>query len=231
MENSAIKVLIVDDEPDIIEILQYNLSKIGYEVYSASDGKQALKKVIAIVPDIIILDVMMPNLDGIQACEEIRKIPELQNVIIAFLTARGEDYSEIAGLQAGADDYITKPIRPKVLIARLEALLKRKRIVIPIENSKKIVFEDITIDVEKHLVFYKEKELNLPNKEFKLLSLLVSKPERVFTRDEIYNQVWGTEIIVGDRTIDVHIRKLREKLDEAYIDTIKGIGYTFLKRM
>jgi two-component system, OmpR family, alkaline phosphatase synthesis response regulator PhoP len=231
MENSAIKVLIVDDEPDIIEILQYNLSKIGYEVYSASDGKQALKKAIAIVPDIIILDVMMPNVDGIQACEEIRKIPELQNVIIAFLTARGEDYSEIAGLQAGADDYITKPIRPKVLIARLEALLKRKRINVPIENSKKIVFEDITIDVEKHLVFYKEKELNLPNKEFKLLSLLVSKPERVFTRDEIYNQVWGTEIIVGDRTIDVHIRKLREKLDEAYIDTIKGIGYTFLKRM
>ena len=231
MENSAIKVLIVDDEPDIIEILQYNLSKIGYEVYSASDGKQALKKAIAIVPDIIILDVMMPQIDGIQACEEIRKIPELQNVIIAFLTARGEDYSEIAGLQAGADDYITKPIRPKVLIARLEALLKRKRITVPIENSKKIVFEDISIDVEKHLVYYKQKELNLPNKEFKLLSLLVSKPDRVFTRDEIYNQVWGTEIIVGDRTIDVHIRKLREKLDEAYIDTIKGIGYTFLKRM
>jgi len=225
------KILLVDDEIDILEFISYNLEKEGYKVYTAQNGKDAIRIAEKKEPDLIILDVMMPEMDGIVTCEEIRKIPKLKSTIIAFLTARSEDYSQIAGFEAGADDYITKPIRPKVLIARLEALLKRKRINVPIENSKKIVFEDITIDVEKHLVFYKEKELNLPNKEFKLLSLLVSKPERVFTRDEIYNQVWGTEIIVGDRTIDVHIRKLREKLDEAYIDTIKGIGYTFLKRM
>ena len=230
MESKEVKILIVDDEVDIIEILQYNLSKVGYLVYTAKDGREAIKKAIKVVPDLILLDVMMPHIDGIQVCEEIRQIPELQHTIIAFLTARSEDYSEIAGLQAGADDYITKPIRPKVLIARIQTLLKRKQTLQAEEKNTLIEFEDIKIDVEKHLVYYKDTELNLPNKEFKLLALLVSKPDRVFTRDEIYTLVWGTEIIVGDRTIDVHIRKLREKLGENYIDTIKGIGYTFIKR-
>lgn len=230
MDTSGVKILIVDDEDDIIEILQYNLNKAGYIVFTANDGREAIKKAKKVLPDIILLDVMMPHIDGIQACEDIRQIPELQNCIIAFLTARGEDYSEIAGLQAGADDYITKPIRPKVLIARLHTLLKRKQITKQTQSSKKIVFDEIVIDEEKHLVYFKNKEINLPNKEFKLLMLLASKPDRVFTRDEIYTSVWGTDIVVGDRTIDVHIRKLREKLDEEYIDTIKGIGYTFLKR-
>jgi two-component system alkaline phosphatase synthesis response regulator PhoP len=231
MDTSGVKILIVDDEDDIIEILQYNLTKAGYAVYTATDGREAIKKAKKVLPDIILLDVMMPHIDGIQACEDIRQIPELEHCIIAFLTARGEDYSEIAGLQAGADDYITKPIRPKVLIARLQTLLKRKNNTKQIQVSKKIEFEDIVIDEEKHLVFFKNKEINLPNKEFKLLMLLASKPDRVFTRDEIYTTVWGTDIVVGDRTIDVHIRKLREKLNEEYIDTIKGIGYTFIKRI
>lgn len=230
MDTTGVKILIVDDEEDIIEILQYNLNKAGYIVYTAADGREAIKKAKKVIPDIILLDVMMPHIDGIQACEDIRQIPELEHCIIAFLTARGEDYSEIAGLQAGADDYITKPIRPKVLLARLHTLLKRRTSVPKNQQSKKIEFEDIVIDEEKHLVYFKNRELNLPNKEFKLLMLLAAKPERVFTRDEIYTSVWGTEIVVGDRTIDVHIRKLREKLDEEYIDTIKGIGYTFLKR-
>jgi two-component system alkaline phosphatase synthesis response regulator PhoP len=230
MEPTSAKILIVDDEQDIIEILQYNLTKCGYTVYTASDGKEAVKKAKKVLPDLILLDVMMPNLDGIQACEEIRQIPELKNTIIAFLTARSEDYSEIAGFNAGADDYIAKPIRPKVLITRIQTLLKRSKTFDVKESSRIIEFEGVVIDDEKHVVYFKNKELNLPNKEFKLLSLLVSKPERVFTRDEIYNSVWGTEIIVGDRTIDVHIRKLREKLDEMYIHTIKGIGYTFTKR-
>ncbi|HOS83400.1 MAG TPA: response regulator transcription factor [Bacteroidales bacterium] len=231
MDTSGVKILIVDDEEDILEILQYNLTKAGYIVYTASDGREAIKKAKKVLPDIILLDVMMPHIDGIQACEDIRQIPELQHCIIAFLTARGEDYSEIAGLQAGADDYITKPIRPKVLIARLHTLLKRRQIHSQTNTSSKTIeFDSIRIDEEKHIVYFKDRELNLPNKEFKLLLLLATKPERVFTRDEIYTNVWGTDIVVGDRTIDVHIRKLREKLDEEYIDTIKGIGYTFIKR-
>lgn len=230
MIDSQAKILIVDDEPDILEILRYNLTKAGYDVYSAKNGKEALKQASAIFPDIILLDVMMPELDGIQVCEQIRQKQELQNTIIAFLTARSEDYSEIAGLQAGADDYITKPIRPKVLLARIEALLKRRNKNETSDESKQIHFEDIIVDIEKHVVYYNSQELTLPKKEFKLLNLLISKPNRVFTRDEIYSKVWGDEIVVGDRTIDVHIRKLREKFDEKYIDTIKGVGYTFIKR-
>lgn len=224
------KVLIVDDEEDIVEILQYNLQKAGYIVFVAKDGREALKKAIKHQPDLVLLDIMMPVMDGIQTCEKMRMIPELQKTIIVFLTARGEDLSEIAGFQAGGDDYIMKPIRPKVLITRIQSLLRRLK---PIEEEKHpqtIEFEHLTILVQKHQVLYKNKEVYVPNKEFKLLVLLASKPERVFTREEIYNAVWGTDIIVGDRTIDVHIRKLREKIENSYIHTVKGVGYTFYKR-
>ncbi len=225
------KVLIVDDEEDIVEILQYNLQKAGYIVFVAKDGREALKKAIKHQPDLVLLDIMMPVMDGIQTCEKMRMIPELQKTIIVFLTARGEDLSEIAGFQAGGDDYIMKPIRPKVLVTRIQSLLRRLK---PIEEEKQpqtIEFEHVTILLQKHQVLYKNKEVYLPNKEFKLLVLLASKPERVFTREEIYNAVWGTDIIVGDRTIDVHIRKLREKIENSYIHTVKGVGYTFYKRV
>ncbi len=224
------KVLIVDDEEDIVEILQYNLQKAGYIVFVAKDGREALKKAVKHQPDLVLLDIMMPVMDGIQTCEKMRMIPELQKTIIVFLTARGEDLSEIAGFQAGGDDYIMKPIRPKVLVTRIQSLLRRLK---PIEEEKHpqtIEFEHLTILVQKHQVLYKNKEVYVPNKEFKLLVLLASKPERVFTREEIYNAVWGTDIIVGDRTIDVHIRKLREKIENSYIHTVKGVGYTFYKR-
>ena len=224
------KVLIVDDEEDIVEILQYNLQKAGYIVFVAKDGREALKKAVKHQPDLVLLDIMMPVMDGIQTCEKMRMIPELQNTIIVFLTARGEDLSEIAGFQAGGDDYIMKPIRPKVLVTRIQSLLRRLK---PIEEEKQpqtIEFEHVTILLQKHQVLYKNKEVYVPNKEFKLLVLLASKPERVFTREEIYNAVWGTDIIVGDRTIDVHIRKLREKIENSYIHTVKGVGYTFYKR-
>ncbi|MDR1762247.1 MAG: response regulator transcription factor [Bacteroidales bacterium] len=230
--NTPIKILIVDDEPDVLEILQYNLNKEGYEVHTASNGSEAIEKAQKLLPDLILLDVMMPNMDGIQACEHIREIPELQSVLVAFLTARSEDYSEIAGLNAGADDYIVKPIRPKVLIARIQSLLKRKETKTEKKNeeNKKIIFQNIEMDLEKRLVLFNKEMLTLPKKEFKLLKLLLSNPERVFTREEIYNTVWGSDIVVGDRTIDVHIRKLREKLNESYIETIKGVGYSLVKR-
>jgi len=230
MKENSYKILIVDDEEDITEILQYNLKKEGYTVFISNDGRDAIVKAKKIIPDLIILDVMMPHKDGIQACEELREIPELKKTIIAFLTARGEDFSEIAGLQAGADDYITKPIRPKVLLARIQTLLKRVQLKEDAVDSNLKTIGDLTINEEKYQVVFKGKEVYLPNKEFKLLVLLASKPDRVFTREEIYNSVWGTDIIVGDRTIDVHIRKLREKFENAYIHTIKGIGYTFEKR-
>ncbi len=225
------KVLIVDDEEDIVEILQYNLQKAGYIVFVAKDGREALKKAIKHQPDLVLLDIMMPVMDGIQTCEKMRMIPELQKTIIVFLTARGEDLSEIAGFQAGGDDYIMKPIRPKVLVTRIQSLLRRLK---PTEEEMQphiMEFEHVTILLQKHQVLYKNKEVYLPNKEFKLLVLLASKPERVFTREEIYNAVWGTDIIVGDRTIDVHIRKLREKIENSYIHTVKGVGYTFYKRV
>jgi len=227
MENEAIKILLVDDEPDILEFLSYNLKKEGYSVFTASNGEKALDKAKEIIPNLILLDVMMPKMDGITTCEELRKIPELKNSVIAFLTARSEDYSEIAGFQIGADDYIAKPIRPKVLIARIQALLKRFTLNAEEKPTTIISINDITIDKEKHLVTVANQELTLPNKEFKLLVLLVSKPERVYTRDEIFNNVWGSDAYVGDRTIDVHIRKLREKIGEKYFETVKGIGYKF----
>ncbi len=225
------KVLLVDDEPDILEFISYNMRKEGFQVLTANNGQEAIKVAEAELPELIILDVMMPEMDGIETCEELKKIPSLNNSIIAFLTARGEDYSQIAGFDAGADDYITKPIKPKVLISRAKALLKRYRTdeaVAEPEDGQTIKIGDLTIDRERYLIINAGEELILPKKEFELLVLLASKPEKVFTRDEIYNSVWGDNIIVGDRTIDVHIRKLREKIGQEHIKTIKGVGYKYV---
>lgn len=224
------RILLVDDEEDILEFVSYNLQREGFKVFSARNGIEAIQMTGKIKPDLVILDVMMPEMDGIAACEEIRKLPGCKNMIIAFLTARGEDYSQIAGFEAGADDYITKPIRPKVLISRVKALLKRSgEIASEVEGDEKILkIGNITIDKERYVLQIDGKELTLPRKEFELLSLLVSKPDKVFTRDEIYKSVWGNNVIVGDRTIDVHIRKLREKIGNDHIRTLKGIGYKFI---
>lgn len=218
------KILIVDDEPDILEFMQYNLEKEGYEVTQATNGKQAIKKAKEAQPHLIILDIMMPEMDGIDTCRELRNLPEFKDTIIAFLTARNEDYSQIAGFDVGADDYISKPIKPRVLTSRIKALLRRFN---DGEESSNLEVADIVIDREKYLVYKSGKELNLPKKEFELLTLLMSKPGKVFSRSEILSKVWGSGIIVGDRTIDVHIRKLREKLGDDYFKTIKGIGYKF----
>ncbi len=224
------RILLVDDEEDILEFVSYNLQREGFRVYTGRNGREAIELAGKIKPDLVILDVMMPEMDGIAACEEIRKLPVCKNVVIAFLTARGEDYSQIAGFEAGADDYITKPIRPKVLISRVKALLKRSGgISSDTDDNEKILnIGDIVIDKERYILKIDGKELTLPRKEFELLSLLVSKPDKVFTRDEIYKSVWGNNVIVGDRTIDVHIRKLREKIGNDHIRTLKGIGYKFI---
>jgi len=224
------RILLVDDEEDILEFVSYNLQREGFRVYLARNGVEAIEMAGKVKPDLVILDVMMPEMDGIAACEEIRKLPSCKNVVIAFLTARGEDYSQIAGFEAGADDYITKPVRPKVLISRVKALLKRSGGIASdnTDNSKILTIGDIVIDKERYILIIGGKELTLPRKEFELLSLLVSKPEKVFTRDEIYKSVWGNNVIVGDRTIDVHIRKLREKIGNDHIRTLKGIGYKFI---
>ncbi|MCX8149492.1 response regulator transcription factor [Thermaurantimonas aggregans] len=227
MSSSEIKykILVVDDEPDILEILSYNLKREGYIVITASNGEEAIKLAKAEKPDLIVLDVMMPGMDGMETCDKIRNIPELSNVIIAFLTARSEDYSQIAGFEAGADDYITKPIKPKVFVSRIKALLRR---ITRDENQEKsLVFGDLKIDIEKYEVLKNNKKVVLPRKEFELLSLLASKPNKVFTREEILDMVWGRDVVVGGRTIDVHVRKLREKLGDEIISTIKGVGYKF----
>jgi two-component system alkaline phosphatase synthesis response regulator PhoP len=224
------KILVVDDEPDIVEFLSYNLKKEGFNIYSATNGKDALKIVPKINPHLVLLDVMMPDMDGIETCEKLRENPLNINTLIVFLTARAEDYSQIAGFQAGGDDYITKPVKPKVLTMRLKAILKRygfRDMQNTSEPSHVMKFNDLVIDLEKYLVFSGDQELILPRKEFKLLQLLASKPSRVFTRDEIFDQLWGTDIFVGDRTIDVYIRKLREKIGDSKIVTIKGVGYKF----
>lgn len=229
MENEKFKILIVDDEADILEFLSYNLKREGYTVYLARDGKNAIDQVQKIKPHLILLDVMMPGMDGIETCEKIRLIPGTENTIIAFLTARGEDYSQVAGFEAGGDDYITKPIKPKVLLSRINALLKRV-FWTPLEKDKvsnRLETGDLVIDREKYTVFKNNLEIILPKKEFELLLLLSSRPGKVFTRDEIFQMVWDENVIVGDRTIDVHIRKLREKIGEDYIKTIKGVGYKF----
>lgn len=234
MSETQSKILLVDDEVDILEFISYNLEKEGFKVYTAQNGLEAIKIAEKVLPDLIILDVMMPEMDGIAACEEIRKIPTLQNTMIAFLTARGEDYSQIAGFEAGADDYITKPIRPKVLVSRVKALLKRTSATgtqqtVVVENANTITIGNIVIDKERYLILKDGAEMILPRKEFELLSLLVSKPGKVFTREEIYYSVWGDNVVVGDRTIDVHIRKLREKIGNDHIKTLKGIGYKFVE--
>ncbi len=224
------RILLVDDEEDILEFVSYNLQREGFKVFLARNGTEAIQMTSKTKPDLIILDVMMPEMDGIAACEEIRKLPGGKNIIIAFLTARGEDYSQIAGFEAGADDYITKPIRPKVLISRVRALLKRS-VEISAEGTadeKILKIGNFVLDKERYVLQIEGKELTLPRKEFELLSLLISKPDKVFTRDEIYKSVWGNNVIVGDRTIDVHIRKLREKIGNDHIRTLKGIGYKFI---
>ncbi|MBL7897798.1 MAG: response regulator transcription factor [Crocinitomicaceae bacterium] len=220
-------VLIIDDESDIRLLLRYNLEKEGYQVLDADNGEKGIELAKQSSPDLILLDVMMPVMDGIETCERLRKIPELSSTMICFLTARAEDYSQIAGLDAGADDYITKPIKPKLLISRISALLRRKEkgnSAIPVVSRSSHTIE---IDKEKYLIIKDGKPFTLPRKEFELLALLMSKPEKVFLRDVIMSTVWGNEVIVGDRTIDVHIRKLREKLGENHIITVKGVGYKF----
>jgi two-component system alkaline phosphatase synthesis response regulator PhoP len=220
---SKYKILIVDDDEDIRHLLKYNLDKEGFTTNLASNGLECLEIIQSYKPDLILLDVMMPNMDGIEVCEKIKSDPSNKNTFICFLTARNEDYSQIAGLEAGADDYVAKPIKPKVLISRINAILRRREMNLP--NSDQ---SGIQINREKYVVVKNGKEIQLPKKEFELLSLLFSKPNFVFRREEILNHVWGTDIIVGDRTIDVHIRKLREKLGDHHIATVKGIGYKFI---
>lgn len=219
------KILLVDDDEDILDLLEYNLVKVGYEVKTASNGKKAIEIASSFLPDLIILDVMMPEMDGIETCGEIRKIPSISGTVITFLTARGEDYSQIAGFDAGADDYITKPIKPKVLLSKIKGLLRRN----VLESENQIDNSSIQIDREKYIIIQKGTEISLPKKEFELLSLLMSRPNNVFTREKIFASVWGDDIVVGDRTIDVHIRKLREKIGDDYIKTVKGVGYKFVE--
>ena len=229
MDLSKFKILVVDDEPDIIEFLSYNLKKEGFTIKTASTGRQAIEMAVSFNPHLILLDVMMPEMDGIETCGELRANPLTKNVLIAFLTARNEDYSQIAGFDAGGDDYISKPIKPKVLISRIKALLKRAGSLDDNSDSRdEIPQSGLAIDKERYVVYLDGNEVILPKKEFELLALLHSKPQKVFTRDEIYQAIWGDEIVVGDRTIDVHIRKLREKLGEEYIRTVKGLGYKFM---
>ena len=227
MKKSDITILCVDDEPDILEIIKYNLSNEGYKVYTANDGVSAILKANEINPNLIIMDVMMPNMDGIEACEKLRANQKFNDTIIMFLTARGEDYSHVAAYEAGADDYVTKPVKPKVLVSKVKGLLRRLKKVSEIDLNE-IEFKDIKIDREKYKVYISDKTLNLPRKEFELLYLLASKPDKVFKRDKIMEMVWGGEVIVGDRTIDVHIRKLREKIGDKYFKTVKGVGYKFV---
>ena len=225
MKKKDIKILLVDDEQDILEIVGYNLSQEGYQIVTASNGKEAIAKAKKEHPQIIIMDVMMPEMDGMEACENIRKIPELQDTIITFLTARSEDYSQVAGFDAGADDYIAKPIKPKVLVSKVQALLRRLKGVEGVSNSSTLNVGNIEINREEYKIVNEGKEIVLPRKEFELFYLLATKPGKVFTREEILDKVWGNEVVVGGRTIDVHIRKLREKIGDNFFKTIKGVGY------
>lgn len=223
MEKKLGKVLIVDDEKDILDILKYNLSNHGYEVETAENGVDALAKMKTFKPELILLDIMMPHKDGIQTCMEIRANKEYDNTIVIFLTALSDEKSEIRGLEIGADDYIAKPIKPKLLLSRVQSAFRR----LQKEDANTISFTDLEINREKFLVIHKGQEVQLPRKEFELFALLASKPGRVFLRNEILEKVWGSEVIVGDRTIDVHVRKIRQKLNADYIATVKGVGYKF----
>lgn len=218
----AIKILIVDDEEDILQFLSYNLQKEGYQVITATNGADAIKLAQKEVPDLIVLDIMMPVMDGMETCKELRSLPETKDKIIVFLTARSEDYSQIAGFENGADDYITKPIKPKLFISRIKALLRRIQ---HTDTTSVIDLGEIKIDKEKHLVYKNDQVIEMPKKEFMLLELLASKPGKVFSREFILEKVWGEDVIVGERTIDVHIRKIREKIGDNYIKTVKGLGY------
>ena len=225
MKKTSTKILVVDDDPDIIEILTYNLSNEGYNVKSAVNGVEALKKAKKFIPDIILLDVMMPEMDGIEACANLREIESLSKSMIIFLSARGEDFTQIAAFDAGADDYINKPVKPKILLKKISSI--SRRILSENNNTSNIIVGSLVIDRESYSVTLDKDEIALPRKEFELLYLLASKPGKVLTRDKIMFKVWGTQVVVGDRTIDVHVRKLREKIGEKYIKTIKGVGYKF----
>ena len=227
MKKKDIKILLVDDEPDVIEIIRYNLEQEGYNVNIAYNGKEALQKAQKNTPHLIIMDVMMPEMDGIEACEELRSDPTFNDTIIMFLTARGEDYSYVAAFDAGADDYVTKPIKPKIIVSKVKALLRRLKK--EEENQDKIQLGKLIIDKEQYEVTHKGKTFSLPRKEFELLYLLASKPDKVVKREKIMEVVWGSEVVVGDRTIDVHIRKLREKVGDKYFKTVKGVGYKFVQ--
>lgn len=222
------RVLLVDDEEDILEFLSYNLKKEGFEVFTCTNGEMALDAIKVFKPNLIVLDVMMPGMDGIETCENIRANSENDHIIITFLTARAEDYSQVAGLNAGADDYINKPIKPKVLVSRVKALLRRKGSLESADVFKDTIeIADLTINREQYLVTLEDEPLTLPRKEFEILYLLASKPGKVFNREEIFDKIWGNNVVVGGRTIDVHVRKLREKLGRNYIETVKGVGYKF----
>ena len=224
MKKKDIKILLVDDEPDILEIVGYNLEQAGYQVFKAENGKEAVKQAQKVKPHLIIMDVMMPEMDGMEACEKIREIPDLKDTIITFLTARSEDYSQVAGFEVGADDYIAKPIKPKLLVSKVKGLLRRLKDE-EVENSETLTVGNLQINREEYKIIKDGITIVLPRKEFELLYLLASKPGKVFTRAEILDKVWGNEVIVGGRTIDVHIRKLRETIDEDVFKTIKGVGY------
>ncbi|MCK5856589.1 MAG: response regulator transcription factor [Bacteroidales bacterium] len=228
MENNKYKILLVDDEPDILEFLGYNLRKEGYAVLTANNGVEALKIAKKEIPHLIVLDVMMPEMDGIETCTLMNEVPELEKSIKVFLTARSEDYSQIAGFNAGADDYISKPVKPRLFLSKVKALLRRSKTAhSQSDSSNMIVLKDLSIDLERYLVIRNNEEILLPKKAFQLLKLLCSKPGKVFTREEILSTIWGNDVVVGDRTIDVHIRKLRDKLSLEKISTIKGVGYKY----
>lgn len=225
MKKEDIKILLVDDEPDIVEIIRFNLDLEGYQISIAYDGLNAIKVAQKVIPHLIILDIMMPHLDGIETCERLRQDSRFQDTVIMFLTARGEDYSYVAAFDAGADDYVTKPIKPKVLISKVKGLLRRFK---DKSNTQSLLqFKNLAIDREAYKIILNGNEIVLPRKEFELLYLLASKPEKVFGREKIMEKVWGNEVVVGDRTIDVHIRKLREKIGDHFFKTIKGVGYMF----
>ncbi|WBX71261.1 response regulator transcription factor [Tenacibaculum retecalamus] len=226
MNTNDVKILLVDDEPDILEIVGYNLKSEGYQVFTANNGAEAVKLAKKVTPHLILLDIMMPQMDGIEACQKIRGIKALENVIISFLTARGEDYSQMAGFDAGADDYITKPVKPKVLVSKVKSLLRRLKTEEETDATTRV--GDIVINRDEYVVFQGDKKIALPRKEFELLSLLTSKPGKVFKREVILDSVWGNEVVVGGRTIDVHIRKLREKIGDDFFKTVKGVGYKFV---
>ncbi|MGI9540469.1 MAG: response regulator transcription factor [Flavobacteriaceae bacterium] len=225
MKKSKIKILLVDDEPDILEILSFNLSNEGYQIFTAENGKEGLELAAQHLPHLIILDVMMPVMDGIETCERLRMDKRFENTVILFLSARGEDYSQVAAFESGADDYVTKPIKPRIFNSKVKAMLRR---FLKDDVGDSLVLGDIEINVEEYKVIQKGHEITLPRKEFELLYLLASKPGKVFKRLKIMESVWGSDVVVGDRTIDVHIRKLREKFGDDYFKTVKGVGYKFI---